>query len=421
MRFAASTLLAVLLAAAQAPVGRGAEPAEPLLGDLRPGLFVENSTAVPPAQAEAIGRKLGGRIERLTNSLLRVHGRPIQVNVITAADETAATAILATLSKVKSPPFCARKGPIVVEYVGADLDEAIAIKTSYELGVVEKPARVRYRVVADMATVEAGDAMACNELFNLFVALGDGTDRKTVQRIEELSKGLAFGRTLRLRNPLLDGGSPTHRLQPLPSKALDEGPSIAYSFGDLPLRQGIPFTTVTVDIGVDDTGFRTGALAPAEHLTAATRFWPSDDRAIVDLAEDITAGKATRDAKVTAILEWLTPGRNLKYAGQLGSRWGTHKVLEQRFGHCWDFSDCFVTLARAVGVPCRQTAGWFYGSGGHVWAEYHREDEGWQQVDPTGGGALACGIYHIPSFTSEDGEMPILYVAAPEIDVLEAE
>ena len=198
MRFTASTLLAVLLVVAQATVGRDAEPAEPLLGDLRPGLFVESSGEVPPAKADAIGRKLGGRIERLTNSRMRVHGRPIQVNVIKAAEEADATAILAALSKLKSPPFCARKGPIVVEYVGADLDEAIAIKTSYELGVVEKPARVRYRVVADMATVETTDAMACNELFNLFVASGDGKDRQTVRRIEELSKGLAFGRTLRL-------------------------------------------------------------------------------------------------------------------------------------------------------------------------------------------------------------------------------
>jgi hypothetical protein len=55
-----------------------------------------------------------------------------------------------------------------------------------------------------------------------------------------------------------------------------------------------------------------------------------------------------------------------------------------------------------------------------VWAEYHREGEGWQHVDPTGGGTLACGIYHIPYLTSEDGEMPILYVAAPEIEALEA-
>ena len=87
------------------------------------------------------------------------------------------------------------------------------------------------------------------------------------------------------------------------------------------------------------------------------------------------------------------------------------------------FSDCFVTLARAAGVPSRQVAGWLYGSSGHVWAEFYREGKGegkgWQQVDPTGGGKLRCGIYHIAYFTSEDGEMPILYLSMPRIETVQ--
>lgn len=76
------------------------------------------------------------------------------------------------------------------------------------------------------------------------------------------------------------------------------------------------------------------------------------------------------------------------------------------------------SVAVAAGVPTRQVAGWLYGSSGHVWAEFYREGEGWQQVDPTGGGKLMCGIYHIPYFASEDGEMPIVYVAMPKIETL---
>ena len=97
------------------------------------------------------------------------------------------------------------------------------------------------------------------------------------------------------------------------------------------------------------------------------------------------------------------------------------KVLEQKFGHCWDFSDCFVTLARAAGLPSRQVAGWLYGASGHVWAEFHIEGKGWQQVDPTGGGELRCGIYHIAYFTSEDGGMPIMYVSMPKIEPVPGE
>jgi hypothetical protein len=52
-----------------------------------------------------------------------------------------------------------------------------------------------------------------------------------------------------------------------------------------------------------------------------------------------------------------------------------------------------------------------------VWAEYYDEKKGgWQQVDSTGAGQLRCDIYHIPYFTTEDGEMPILYVSLPKIE-----
>ena len=374
---------------------------------------------VPAAQTKVIGQKLGGHIQRLTNSIVRVHGRPIKVNVISAVDEENAKALHAALMKIKSHPFCERKGPLVIEYVGKDIDAALAIKTSYELGLLQKPENVRYRVVAELATVEKADYMACNALFNQFLALQSGTDQHVVQQIQDLSKKFTFGRSLALRNPLLDGGSATHAFQPAARDSKESVATVGYSFGELPDRQGVPFVTATMDLLVDATGFHRSAAAPPENLTAATPFWPSDDPVVVALARRITRGKATNDAKVTAILEWLSPGQNLKYSGQTGSRWGTVKVLEQKFGHCWDFSDCFVTLARAIGVPSRQVAGWFYGSGGHVWAEFYREGEGWQQVDPTGGGKLPCGIYHIPYFTSEDGEMPILYVGMPRIDMVQ--
>ena len=120
-----------------------------------------------------------------------------------------------------------------------------------------------------------------------------------------------------------------------------------------------------------------------------------------------------------SILAWLRPGQNIRYEGQTGSRWGTLKALDQKFGHCWDFSDLFVTLARSAGVPARQVAGWLYGTSGHVWAEWHDPERGWVPVDPTGGGLLPCGIYHIAYFTTEDGEMPVVYLSMPKIEIVE--
>jgi hypothetical protein len=116
----------------------------------------------------------------------------------------------------------------------------------------------------------------------------------------------------------------------------------------------------------------------------------------------------------------LAPGTNIKFGGPVtGSRWGVKEVLKQKYGQCWDFADCFITLCRAAGIPCRQVAGWLFGTSGHVWAEVLIDGKGWQQVDATGGGRLRCGIYHIPYFITADGEMPVLYVSMPKIDILE--
>ncbi|MBN1419332.1 MAG: transglutaminase domain-containing protein, partial [Planctomycetes bacterium] len=401
-------------------IGRCAEPPEPFLRELPAGLFLEHVVEAEAAQAKAIGKKLGGQIHRITNSILRVHGRPIQVNAITAVDEVNARAIHATLEKIKAYPFCMRKGRVVIEYVGADIDAALAIKTSYELGLLKKPESVRYRVIAELATVAKADYMACTPLFAQFIALQNGSGGGVLEKIKELSKRFEFGRSLTLRDVDLGRGSGAHKFQPAPAHSERRGFSITYSFDRIPDRQGVPYVTATTDIDVDGSGFRASSTAPPKGLTAATAFWPADDPRLTALAKRITAGRTTNDGKVMAILEWLTPGRNLAYSGQTGSRWGTAKVFEQGYGHCWDFSDCFVTLARSAGVPCVQVAGWLYGSSGHVWAEYYREGKGWQQVDPTGGGKLPCGIYHIPYFTSEDGEMPILYVSMPKIEPAQA-
>jgi len=409
-------LLAFAIALTFALVAQGAEVAEPLLRELPPSVVVQSSAEVPAAQTKAIGQRLGGQIERLTNSVVRVHGRSIQVNAITAVDEPNAKAIQAALAKIRPRPFWTRKEQVVIEYVGQNIDAALATKTSYELGLHKKPDSVRYRVTAELATVDKADYTACNAVFNQFLALQSSPDQDSVQRINDLSKRFTFGRTLVLRNPSLDGQSTKHTFQPPAKESKTGEATIEYSFGELTNRQGVPFVTATIEITVDDTGFRSAAAAPSEHLTGATPFWPADDPRITSLARQITAGKSTNDAKVMAILEWLSPGRNLKYSGETGSRWGALKVFDQKFGQCWDFSDCFITLARAAGVPSRQVAGWFYGSSGHVWAEFYREGKGWQQVDPTGGGKLACGIYHIPYFTSEKGEMPIVYLSMPKVE-----
>jgi transglutaminase-like putative cysteine protease len=143
-----------------------------------------------------------------------------------------------------------------------------------------------------------------------------------------------------------------------------------------------------------------------------------NDPEIKTLEKKIVGSEQTIEGKVEAILKWLKPGRNIEFGSRKGTRWGVKNVLENKRGRCADFADIFVTLCRASGVPCRMVGGWIYEVGGHAWAEVLIEGKGWKQVDPTTGGSMNCGVYYIPYFTTETGEMPALYTSEVEIEVL---
>jgi hypothetical protein len=402
---------------------RAVEPADDCFRNLPAGCFLVQSAPTTPAATAAIGRRLGASLVRLTNSVLSIHGAQIQVNLLDAQGEEEATRLLQIIAQKKaSPAFCLRRGARVIEFVGNDA--ALATKASYELGLVAKPKQIHYRLVAEVATVEQADYMSLNRLFNvLLAATKSPSDQKLAAQAEELSRGFQFGDRLVLRSAGDGRGSPGYRFVPAPPDAAgtESGGVVTYAFGQEPRSHGIPFVTLTATITADETGFTPARRSTAAALLAATEFWPADDPDIVALANEITAGARTPGEKTAALLTWLAPGTNIQFGGITGSRWGVKKVLQQRFGQCWDFSDCFVTLCRAARIPCRQVAGWLFGGSGHVWAEVLVEGRGWQQVDSTGGGKLPCGIYHLAYFTTETGAMPILYLSPPRIEILNTE
>ena len=51
-----------------------------------------------------------------------------------------------------------------------------------------------------------------------------------------------------------------------------------------------------------------------------------------------------------------------------------------------------------------------------MWAEVLIEGQGWKQFDPTSG--HGCGSDYIPYMSSEDGELPFVYLSMPKIDVV---
>lgn len=389
------------------------------------GWNVTRTLTVPPDRLGEIEANLGAKIVRITNTWLSVHGQSIQVNIVQAASEADAVTLHAAITRLKGDPaYCVLQGARVIEYTGRGISVPLANTVSFELGFSPKPTKVRYRVVAELATVSKADYMSCNPLFNLFLRdRASSTDSDLDRQISAMAAKFKFGNQLCLRACASNADRPKFSFDPAPaswdySQRLQR---ITYSFEQPRRASGVPFVIATLEVTADASAISPTTRQADGSLLAATPFWPVDDPEVVELAGAITSDCDSQAEKVDAVLKWVGPSGNIPSGGVKGSRWGVKRVLEQRFGRCWDRADCFVTLCRAAGVPCRQVAGWVYGLAGHVWAEVLIEGAGWQQVDPSGGGVVNCGIYHIPYFATEDGEMPILYVDMPQFEIVASE
>jgi hypothetical protein len=413
--------IAVLVLACVVSHTKAVEPADECFSKLPFGCFVTRSFVAPRDQTAAIGKRLGASLDKLSNTYLTVHGSPIQVNILDATTQADAKKLYTTISNMKGhPAFCLRTGKRVIEFVGND--PALAIKTSYELGFLKKPREIRYRITAQISTIDKADYMSFNRLFNIFLSTDPkNPGKESVSEITRLSKRFQFGTSLTMRSPDLGKSKAVYKFTPAPrTQQPAENDVVTYLFKNPPKMMGVPYVAAAIQITTDESGFAPTTRKADKALLSPTQFWPSTDPEVIALAAKITKGKRTTEDKVQAVLEWLAPGRNIKFGGPVtGSRWGVKKVLKQKLGQCWDFADCFVTLCRASAIPARQVGGWLYGSSGHIWAEYLVEGKGFKQVDATGAGKLNCGIYHIPYFTSETGEMPILYVSMPTIEIVQ--
>ncbi|TRO59755.1 transglutaminase domain-containing protein [Candidatus Bathyarchaeota archaeon] len=126
----------------------------------------------------------------------------------------------------------------------------------------------------------------------------------------------------------------------------------------------------------------------AMYLTA-TRLGPIDGEVKI-LADSITSGKKGVLEKAKAIYDWTVENtyRNPDTRGcGLGD---VYRLLQEPGGKCTDISSIYVALARAAGVPARETFGIRMGKKAiqdistwqHCWAEFYLPGYGWVPVDP---------------------------------------
>lgn len=151
------------------------------------------------------------------------------------------------------------------------------------------------------------------------------------------------------------------------------------------------FTAERNKIGRSDLAARETAWDPADYARwlAPTSLGPTDG-AVKELADKITAGKATVAEKARAVYEWVCENTFRDPDTRGCGKGDVCKLLDRPGGKCADISSVFVALARAAGVPSREIFGLRLGQKDgddltgsyHCWAEFYLPGTGWVAADP---------------------------------------
>jgi transglutaminase-like putative cysteine protease len=134
--------------------------------------------------------------------------------------------------------------------------------------------------------------------------------------------------------------------------------------------------------------------------TTADEYWEVDDTTINTLSHDLTYDKTSVQEKVKAIYNYVVDNIEYDYDKlkrqqnrEPSDRYGAIQTNALKKGVCEDYSDLFVTLCRASGIPAIVVEGFSYERDGqfpqektaHSWVEAYIPEYGWLQVDPTWG------------------------------------
>ncbi|UCC99992.1 MAG: transglutaminase domain-containing protein [Phycisphaerales bacterium] len=127
------------------------------------------------------------------------------------------------------------------------------------------------------------------------------------------------------------------------------------------------------------------ASEPFDDFLRHEKYIEKDHQLIQEIAEDIE-GETDIDI-VKSIYDHVLD--NMEYSGLGRKDWGAVKAVQLGKGDCTEYSDLFVALCRARGIPARVASGYTVGfvstSSRHNWAEVYLDQYGWVPFDPTAG------------------------------------
>jgi len=141
-----------------------------------------------------------------------------------------------------------------------------------------------------------------------------------------------------------------------------------------------------------------------KQYTKKDTYWDSSHVAIVDVATTLFNPDLTTSQNARAAYDYVVQSLNYNFdltnQNHVGRRGGFDALISAGSVGCMEFTDLFVSIVRAMGIPAREINGYALTNepsltplsislkGGdllHSWAEYYDPNFGWVQVDPTWG------------------------------------
>ena len=177
-------------------------------------------------------------------------------------------------------------------------------------------------------------------------------------------------------------------------------------------------------------------LSELETYTQSDRYWESDEREIIDIANELLS-----QSDDSSILDLIRNNYNfvidrLEYSIQKAEgdnvRVGALKALQGAESVCMEYADLMVAILRAQGIPSRAAFG--YGNDplitdtdekiGHQWLQIWIPDYGWLSVDPTWGETgreyIGGDLDHILWYTVGDSKQKVTDFAIYTADTVDA-
>jgi transglutaminase-like putative cysteine protease len=145
-----------------------------------------------------------------------------------------------------------------------------------------------------------------------------------------------------------------------------------------------------------------GAVGADPEFCRRDKFWEIRDPLITKTADQLRRDSRDTQSLLSNTFTWVRD--NLKLREPQPTRLGAARAIRDLSGDCDEFSDLFIALCRANGIPCRRVVGLFFHGRDdrgksfewHAWAEVLVSNNAWIPFDPSLNFFTCISDRHLP-------------------------